>query len=166
MAHRGSGIGPSEPLDTSICPNSNKTGTCSIEGQAQGVQYCAFTRAGWSYDGEHCCIRHNTARKIDDEVKDLINLAYDKSKQVLKENMDILHELAGLLLEKETVMGAELDALIHEMRPGIKLPSKPTDTAKKEDTSHAEQAAKSEQPEQPEPPGEPDTPEQPESPPV
>ena len=30
-----------------------------------------------------------------------------------------------MLLEKETVMGKELDELIHSLRPGIKLPSKP-----------------------------------------
>jgi len=38
--------------------------------------------------------------------------------------LDILHKLAESLLEKETVMGKELDELIHSLRPGIKLPSK------------------------------------------
>jgi cell division protease FtsH len=38
--------------------------------------------------------------------------------------LDILHKLAENLLEKETVMGKELDELIHSLRPGIKLPSK------------------------------------------
>ena len=33
----------------------------------------------------------------------------------------ILHKLAELLLEKETVMGAELDALIRSMNPDVKL---------------------------------------------
>jgi cell division protease FtsH len=42
---------------------------------------------------------------------------------VLKENLDILHKLAESLLEKETVMGKELDELIQSLRPGIKLPS-------------------------------------------
>ncbi|GAG39802.1 unnamed protein product, partial [marine sediment metagenome] len=32
--------------------------------------------------------------------------------------------LAEVLLEKETVMGKELDELIHSLRPGIELPSK------------------------------------------
>lgn len=35
--------------------------------------------------------------------------------------MDILHKLADELLEKETVMGQELDELIRALRPGIKL---------------------------------------------
>ena len=38
--------------------------------------------------------------------------------------MDILTALADVLLEKETVMGKELDELIVRLRPGIQLPSK------------------------------------------
>jgi len=68
-----------------------------------------------------------TAQKIDDEINKLINDAYQSAKDVLKENMDILHKLAGELLEKETVMGKELDELIMALRPGIELPSKGTE---------------------------------------
>ena len=64
-----------------------------------------------------------TAQKIDSEVNRLIETAYDRAKSVLQENLDVLHRLADLLLETETVMGKELDELIHEMRPGIELPS-------------------------------------------
>jgi cell division protease FtsH len=64
-----------------------------------------------------------TARKIDEEISNLVKRAYAKSKTVLEENMDILHRLADLLLEKETVMGEELDDLIFSLRPGIQLPS-------------------------------------------
>ncbi len=63
------------------------------------------------------------ARKIDAEVSRLIATAYERARKVLKENTDILHKLTELLLEKETVMGAELDDLIMTMRPGIRLPS-------------------------------------------
>jgi cell division protease FtsH len=64
-----------------------------------------------------------TAQKIDSEVNRLIDSAYDRAKSVLNDNLDILHRLADLLLETETVMGKELDELIREMRPGIELPS-------------------------------------------
>jgi len=64
-----------------------------------------------------------TAQKIDEEVNQLIHNAYQKAKSVLKENIDILHKLAESLLEKETVLGAELDELITSLRPGIELPS-------------------------------------------
>jgi len=66
-----------------------------------------------------------TAQKIDEEIIKLIKNAYGRAKTVLKENLDILHKLSEVLLEKETVMGKELDELIHSLRPGIKLPSKP-----------------------------------------
>ncbi|MFZ5572003.1 MAG: ATP-dependent zinc metalloprotease FtsH [Thermodesulfobacteriota bacterium] len=65
----------------------------------------------------------DTAKTIDQEISRLIHTNYDRAKKVLKENQDILHKLADLLLEKETVMGAELDDLIRAMRPGIQLSS-------------------------------------------
>jgi cell division protease FtsH len=65
-----------------------------------------------------------TAQKIDEEIINLITTAHTKAKDVLNDNLDILHKLAELLLEKETVMGKELDELIQELRPGITLPSK------------------------------------------
>ena len=65
-----------------------------------------------------------TAQKIDEEINKLIDSAYQKAKSVLNENIDILHKLAEKLLEKETVLGAELDELITSLRPGIELPSK------------------------------------------
>jgi cell division protease FtsH len=58
-----------------------------------------------------------TAQQIDAEVAKLVDNAYQKGKQILKENIDILHRLTELLIEKETVLGPELDDLIAEMRP-------------------------------------------------
>ncbi len=58
-----------------------------------------------------------TARQIDAEVANLVDRAYKKAKQILEENIDILHRLTDLLIEKETVLGPELDDLIAEMRP-------------------------------------------------
>ena len=68
-----------------------------------------------------------TAQMIDEEINKLIKDAYKRSEKVLNENLDILHKLAELLLEKETVLGKELDELIKELRPGIELPSKNVD---------------------------------------
>jgi len=65
-----------------------------------------------------------TAQMIDEEIIKLIKDAYQCAKDVLNENVDILHKLAELLLEQETVQGKELDELITELRPGIELPSK------------------------------------------
>ncbi len=58
-----------------------------------------------------------TARRIDAEVALIIDRAYQTARKVLEENMDILHALTDLLMEKETVLGPELDDLIAAMRP-------------------------------------------------
>ncbi len=76
---------------------------------------------------QHRDYSEETARKIDEEINRLIDDAYQRAHKVLEENTDILHNLAELLLEKETVMGAELDEIIRGMRPGIEL-STPDDT--------------------------------------
>ncbi len=80
---------------------------------------------------QHRDYSEETARKIDQEVNLIIEKAYERAQKVLEENIDILHKLAELLLEKETVMGAELDELIKSMRPGIKLPSQKNDMPEK-----------------------------------
>lgn len=72
---------------------------------------------------QHRDYSEETAKKIDKEVTNLANKAYNQARNVLKEHIDILHKLAELLLEKETVKGSELDELIHSMKPEFKLPS-------------------------------------------
>jgi cell division protease FtsH len=64
-----------------------------------------------------------TAEKIDEEINRLIKDSYERARGVLVSNLDILHKLAEQLLEKETIMGKDLDGLIRELRPGIELPS-------------------------------------------
>ena len=58
---------------------------------------------------------HTNYDIVRDGVNDILG------RRLRLQNMDILHRLADLLLEKETVMGKELDELIHSLRPGIKL---------------------------------------------
>ena len=76
---------------------------------------------------QHRDYSEKTAQLIDQEVNNLINNAYQRAKQVIEDNIDILHKLSEKLLEKETVMGTELDELILSMRPGIELPSNKID---------------------------------------
>jgi len=73
---------------------------------------------------QHRDYSEETARKIDQEINNLIEKAYNCAKKTLNENLDILHALADRLLEKETVLGSELDELILSMRPGFEFPSK------------------------------------------
>jgi cell division protease FtsH len=79
-----------------------------------------------------------TAQKIDEEINTLISEAYQQAESVLKENIDVLHKLADSLLEKETVLGAELDALITSMRPGIELPTLAKNTNEQSDEASPE----------------------------
>ncbi len=72
---------------------------------------------------QHRDYSETTAQKIDEQIHKLIESSYKTAKRVLEGNLDILHKLAELLLEKETVLGKELDELIYSLRPGIKLPS-------------------------------------------
>jgi cell division protease FtsH len=55
-----------------------------------------------------------TAIDIDEEIKRIVIEAYDTSKKLVTENHDLLEALAKSLLEKETLEGAEIDALIQD----------------------------------------------------
>jgi cell division protease FtsH len=76
---------------------------------------------------QHRDYSEETARKIDSEVNSLVMSAYERAKSVLTEHIDVLHKLAEQLLEKETILGAEMDEIIRQVRPGIQLPEKPGD---------------------------------------
>ena len=45
----------------------------------------------------------DTARLIDKEVKEVIHRNYNRSKQLLEENMDILHAMKDALMKYETI---------------------------------------------------------------
>jgi cell division protease FtsH len=76
---------------------------------------------------QHRDYSEETARRIDDEISKLVKTSYQRAKSVLQENLDILHKLAEMLLEKETVMGKELDELILRLKPEAELPSRHSD---------------------------------------
>ena len=52
------------------------------------------------------------AGTIDDEVKALIDKAYDHCKQILTDNSDKLHEVVDFLLERETMTGEQFEAVM------------------------------------------------------
>lgn len=73
---------------------------------------------------QHRDYSEDTAKRIDDEIARIVEKAYQDARRILEENLDILHKLAELLLEKETVLGKELDELIETLRPDIELSGK------------------------------------------
>jgi cell division protease FtsH len=53
-----------------------------------------------------------TAQKIDEEVLKIVTAAYEKTSQLIKDNIDALHLMAKTLLEKETLDGKAIDEII------------------------------------------------------
>ena len=54
-----------------------------------------------------------TAALIDEEVKNIIDNAYYNAKKILSNNIDKLHIVAGILLEKEKIDGEEFDRVFN-----------------------------------------------------
>ena len=48
-----------------------------------------------------------TADVVDAEVRELVETAYDRATKIITTHIDVLHKLAQLLIEKETVDGEE-----------------------------------------------------------
>lgn len=55
-----------------------------------------------------------TAGRIDEEVKKIIDECYLEAKRIISEHMDVLHASAKLLMEKERITREEFEALFNE----------------------------------------------------
>ena len=55
-----------------------------------------------------------TAGIIDEETKAIIDKAYNRALKILSVNVDKLHKVAGILLEKEKIDGEEFDRIFEE----------------------------------------------------
>jgi cell division protease FtsH len=53
-----------------------------------------------------------TAQKIDEEVRNIVTGAYEKASQLIKDNLDTLHNMANGLLEKETLDSGDIDDIM------------------------------------------------------
>ena len=53
-----------------------------------------------------------TAQKIDEEVRGIVTNSYSKTSNLIKENLEALHQLAGALLEKETLDAKQIDEIL------------------------------------------------------
>ena len=75
-----------------------------------------------------------TAKKIDAEVKKIVDKGYDRAKKILNEKLDDLHKIAKALLVYETLSGDEIRDLILKN-------IKPTRSFKEEDSEDSNKAA-------------------------
>ncbi len=55
-----------------------------------------------------------TAVEIDSEIRRIITECYQRAKDILTTNIELLHKIAQRLLEKEVLDGSEIDALVQE----------------------------------------------------
>lgn len=53
-----------------------------------------------------------TGKEVDDEIRRIVTEAYEKAKQILRDNREKLEAITKVLLEKETIMGDEFEAIM------------------------------------------------------
>ena len=59
----------------------------------------------------------DTAMEIDGEIKSIVTGNYEKARTLLEDNIDLLHKVAEVLLDKEVIDGKELDEIIRNNKP-------------------------------------------------
>ena len=85
---------------------SQRVGTIML-GQDQGE---VFLGRDFAQSKEYS---EETAAIVDEEVKSIVDFAYKKAEEILKEHVDKLHRVAGVLLEKEKIDGEEFDEIFN-----------------------------------------------------
>jgi cell division protease FtsH len=63
-------------------------------------------------------VSDDTARKIDEVVRTILDRAYNRTKTILQDNLDKLHVMAEALLAYETIDATQIDAIMEGRRPG------------------------------------------------
>ena len=82
-----------------------------------------------------------TASEIDEEIQSIISTAYEKTEKILKDHMEELHRLAGVLYEKEKVDGMEFQQVMDgTLLPSGAIPTMPQDIQRPEALPQAEEA--------------------------
>lgn len=66
---------------------------------------------------QHKNVGDDTARIIDEELRNFIDRNYERAETILKENINILHMMADALIKYETIDAAQIDALMEGKEP-------------------------------------------------
>jgi cell division protease FtsH len=61
---------------------------------------------------QHKNMGDDTARIIDEEIRELIDRNYERAENILKERMDVLHNMTDALMKYETIDAGQIDALM------------------------------------------------------
>ncbi len=90
----------------------------------------------------------DTAKLIDDEVRQIIDRNYDRAKKILEDNMDIMHAMKDALMKYETIDARQIDDLM-ERKAEIREPAgwgdNPMNKPKDDDKSKATPEVKEEE---------------------
>lgn len=66
---------------------------------------------------QHKNVSNETARRIDEVVRAILDRAYARTKTILTENLDKLHTMSHLLLQYETIDAPQIDAIMEGREP-------------------------------------------------
>jgi cell division protease FtsH len=66
---------------------------------------------------QHKSVSNDTARRIDEEVRNILDKAYARTTELLTENIDKLHTMSQLLLQYETIDAPQIDAIMEGRDP-------------------------------------------------
>ncbi|MEN4903132.1 ATP-dependent zinc metalloprotease FtsH [Luteimonas sp. TWI1416] len=66
---------------------------------------------------QHKSVSDDTARKIDEVVREILDRAYSRTREILTGNIDKLHAMSKLLLEYETIDVPQIDAIMEGRDP-------------------------------------------------
>ncbi|PAS17718.1 cell division protein FtsH, partial [Vibrio cholerae] len=64
----------------------------------------------------------DTAKLIDDEVRQIIDRNYERARQIIMDNMDIMHAMKDALMKYETIDAGQIDDLMAR-KPVIREPA-------------------------------------------
>ncbi len=67
---------------------------------------------------QHKNVSDDTARRIDEVVRSILDRAYNRTTQILKDNVDKLHVMAEALLQYETIDAKQIDDIMAGRTPG------------------------------------------------
>ncbi|WP_311145358.1 ATP-dependent zinc metalloprotease FtsH [Xylella fastidiosa] len=85
---------------------------------------------------QHKNVSDETARKIDEVVRSILDKAYTRTKRILADNLDKLHAMSQLLLQYETIDAPQIDAIMEGREPPPPVGwGKPSDNGSDDDMS-------------------------------
>ena len=64
-----------------------------------------------------------TAAQVDQEVKEMLNAAYEKALEMLGQNRDVLDKIADFLINRETITGKEFMEILRRTKKDAEIPA-------------------------------------------